>query len=327
MGVAFAHGRGFANIAELFGISSPETVAGLDLVGKSRPLAEHDRGLQGVEPAVHSHEVVVVAPDAAMRADRPHFFGHAVVIGEKRTALAVASKRLGRIKTRAGNVSDAAAFASMPSGSKTLRRIFDHSNPMTVGDGIDRIIVGHLTKETHWQKSLGARSDGSLDAIHGDVEIQRIDIDKNRPRADLEHHLGGADPSEGNCEHLVAGADPESAQRDLQTIRATRDRDRMATSDEAGQMPFQLLDLGAHDETAVLQHAVDAVVDGVFEFPVLSLEVDEIHAALRARPSTPMISFLSHEPHDVFFTRAPLGSVDSLRHGLRPEVGLRRTAP
>jgi hypothetical protein len=56
---------------------------------------------------------------------------------------------------------------------------------------------------------------------------------------------------------------------------------------------FQLLNLGAHDKTAVFQDPIDAIADGGLEFFKLGFEVDEIHVALREIPSEPMIPVCS----------------------------------
>ena len=181
----------------------------------------------------------------------------------------------------------------MASRSETLSGIFDDGETMLFGHRVDRVVVGHLSEKTDGQKSFGAGCDGCLDLVHGDVEIQRIDIHEDRLRADLKNHLRRADPSEGNRDDLIAGADFQCPESDLEAVGATGHGDGVAASDEIREHGFQFLDFRPHDEAAMLQHAVNALVDCGLEFSVLGFEVDKIHTALREYDSALMIPIVS----------------------------------
>lgn len=277
VGVPITDGRSFANVTQCIGIAGSDAVAGLDLLGEARPFCEHDGGLERVEAAVHSDEVMEVAADAAVGADGAHFCREFVVVCEERAALAVASERLGGVEARAGDGGDIAAFATVARRAEALGGIFDDSDAVPFCDGIDGVVVRHLTKEAHGEEGFGGRRDRSLDTVHSDIEIQRVDIHEDRFRADLQDNFRSADPGEGNGEHLVAGADLKGTEGDLEAVSATGHGDRVLAGEVIGKGGFEFLDLGAHDEAAVFKNGSDAIQDIRLEFFVLGFEIDEIH--------------------------------------------------
>ena len=69
---------------------------------KNRQFGQQDGGLDRVQPAVHAHADVVVAPVLAVAGDLSDDFGQFVVAGKDGAAVAVAAKRLAGKETGAG---------------------------------------------------------------------------------------------------------------------------------------------------------------------------------------------------------------------------------
>ena len=190
-------------------------MASEDFLVIAGPFSKNHGGLYCVEAAIHTDEIMEVTIDAAMRANRLHANGEIVIAREKRTPVAVAPKRLGGIKTRAGNRRHSATSASVLRRAKTLRGILNHGQVVFCGNGIDGVIIRHLAEKTHRHERLGGRRDRCLDLVHRNVEIKRINIHKDRLRPNERNGFGGADPCERHRDHLIARTDLQRPKSDL----------------------------------------------------------------------------------------------------------------
>ena len=85
----------------------------------------------------------------------------------------------------------------------------------------------------------------------------------------------GGGEGEGRGDDLVAAADAQRHHRDQQRLGAAGHADAVARADEGGELVLQLLDLGAHDVLAVVEHALHARVDALAQRRVLRLQVGE----------------------------------------------------
>src|SRR3546814_2638621 len=65
--------------------------------------------------------------------------------------------------------------------------------------------------------------------------------------------------------------------RHQQGFGARGHRDAMACAGVRAQRRFQLFDFGAHDVLTVVEHGLDARVDGVAQHLVLLFKIDELH--------------------------------------------------
>ena len=72
--------------------------------------------------------------------------------------------------------------------------------------------------------------------------------------------LNAADSGVGD--HLVAGADIEGSQRQRQRIRAGSDANRPIGMTGGGELSLERLELGAEDEPAAHDDALDRLTDG-----------------------------------------------------------------
>src|SRR5579864_8353801 len=92
------------------------------------------------------------------------------VAGGHRATLAVGPKIFSRIETKACYLSDAADGAAFVFRSVRLRGIFDYKQSVSSRYFHNRVHVGRLAVEMHWQNGLCARCDRSLNRswIHGE---------------------------------------------------------------------------------------------------------------------------------------------------------------
>src|SRR3546814_9254523 len=67
----------------------------------------------------------------------------------------------------------------------------------------------------------------------------------------------------------------------FRSLGARGHRDAVARAGVGAQGRFQFLDFRAHDVLAVVQHGLDARVDGVAQRPVLLFQIDKLHGGLR----------------------------------------------
>ena len=101
-----------------------------------------------------------------------------VVVGEERTAIAVAAQVLAGEEAGGTDVTDGAALLlrSIAEGvvaTDRLAVVLDHEEVVLFGNGHDRFHVGGLAEEMHGHDRLGLRCDLALDVFGVDVEGAR----------------------------------------------------------------------------------------------------------------------------------------------------------
>ena len=100
-----------------------------------------------------------------------------------------------------------------------------------------------------------------LDGRRGHAVCLRVDIGEHRPRAGVDHRLGGGEEADPGDDHLVSGSDPERPQGDRQRLGAVGDADAVAPADEGGELGLERLHLGAEDVAPRLEHGALALGD------------------------------------------------------------------
>jgi len=150
-----------------------------------------------------------------------------------------------------------------------------------------RVVLGHGTRAR-----LVARSPSRRNATPEEREQmrarrrQRMELATRVSRADRLFQLLG-DEGEGCGEHPFTGSDAVRHQRHHERIRSARAGDRMPDSREHLEPRFELSDLGAHDEPAVLKHGFDPSSNRLCEARLLFFQVDQLdlHDTCSIRPS------------------------------------------
>ncbi len=269
--LAAAAGRGQQAV-----VARGHLLAQLDLLLEDVQLGQQDGRLQGVQAAVHADPHVVVAAILAVAGDLAQHPGQLVVAGEDRPAVAVAAQRLAGEEAGAGDGGQAARAASLVAGAEALRRVLDHRQAVTGGDGVDGVEVGALAVQRHRHQGAGALGDGCLQQRRVEGAGVRLDVDVHRPRAEQGHGFGGGDEGEAGGDHLVARADAQRHQGDLQGVGAVGAGDAVAGAGEGAQALLQFGHLRAEDVLAVVEDAADAGLDALADALLLGLQVDEL---------------------------------------------------
>ncbi len=185
---------------------------------------------------------LVAVAGAAVRADHAHLLGKIAVLGQDRTAVAVAAERLGRIEAGGADRRQRADALVAGSAAEALRRIRQHRHATTAGDLGDRGIVGRQAVEV--DRHHGARlqvigidrlGDGALEIGRVHVEGRRIDIDEDRRGTNRDDRTGGGGKGEGRHEDGVARLHAHRHHGDHQRVAAAGDADRMAGAGECGK--------------------------------------------------------------------------------------------
>jgi len=244
-----------------------------------RQFGKQNRRLQGVESPVHPEVRMVMALESAVGAYGAHRVCQRIVIGEQRAAVAVTPQRLRREEAGAPDQGHAATPTPPLGRAEALRAVLDHRQFVLCRNRIDSVVIGHLTEQTDGQDGLGPRCDGRFDEVDIDVIGLGLDVDKDRLCADQADDFGGADPGKRDRDDFVAGADPQGAKRDFEAVGSASHGDRMPDADKGRERGLELGDLGAHDEMAVFEHALDATVDLGTIARVLFLKVNEVHTS------------------------------------------------
>jgi len=269
-------GRGVdAGFLEQAVVVGGDLLAQLDLLGQDLELGQQDRGLQGVEAAVHAHADVVVAAVLAVAGDLADDLGELVVVGEDGAAVAIAAERLAGEEAGAGDGAEVARHAALVAGAEALRGVFDHRDAVLGSDGVDGVEVGALAVQAHRDDGLGLGRDGGFEQRRVEVVGARIDVDIHRLGTEYGDGLGGGDVGEARGDDLVAVGHADCHLGDLQGVGAVGAGDAVLGADKGGELFFQFGHFGAKDVLAMGQHALDASVDLVLDAGLLGFEVAE----------------------------------------------------
>lgn len=274
--VRFDVGRGVdAGVLEQTVVVGGDLLAELDLLGQDLELGQQDGGLQGVEAAIHAHSDVVVAAVLPVAGDLADELGELVVVGEDRTAVAVAAERLAGEEAGAGDGAEVARHAALVAGAEALCSVFNHRYAVLGGDGVDGVEVGALAVQAHRDDGAGLGRDGGFEQRRVEVVGARIDVDIHRLGTEYGDGFGGGDVGEARGDDLVAVGHAHRHLGDLQGVGAVGAGDAVLGADEGGELFFQFGHFGAEDVLAVGQHALDAGVDLVLDAGLLGFEVAE----------------------------------------------------
>ena len=174
---------------------------------------------------------------------------------------------------------EVAALAALIGGAEALGGVFDHRQAVAGGDGVDGVQVRRLAVEADGQDGLGAGAELGLDEAGVDVAGLGFDVDEHWGGADQDDDFGGGDEGEGGGDDLVPGADAKGHQADEQGLGTAGDGDAVAGAGVGGQACFQFPHLGAEDELAVVEDAVEVALQLRAQLLLLGGQVDEVQTA------------------------------------------------
>ncbi len=266
-------------------------VPGLDLLRQHGELFQQNRGLQGVQPAVHAEaDVVVFAAPLAVGANRAELGRLVLVVEQDGAAVAVAAQRLGRVEARRGVVRQGTHAPPVQAGPEALRGVRHQRQAVAPGHGNQALVVGGLAEQIdrdHRARPQAAALrllDGRFQALRVDVVAVRQHVDEDRARAQQHDRLGRGGKGEGRHEDRVARADPLQHQGQIQRVGPVGAGHRAPRAAERREPRLQLRHLGTEDEATVGQDALDGVGQPVAEAAALRLQVDERDRASHGAP-------------------------------------------
>ena len=176
----------------------------------------------------------------------------------------------------------------MQRAAEALRQIVQSEQPLAHGDSRQRGPIGWLPEQVHadqraWPQVSGRAHLGNATFELGRIDLEgaRIDIDEHRRRAKHQRYLGGRGIGEGWQEHRVAATHVLRHQRDLDRVGAGTHRNAMLCTTQHRQGCFQFRNLGAEDELAMGQHAIQPRAQVGGNTRLLRLQVEERHGGTR----------------------------------------------
>ena len=274
--------RGFDQIGQARVVALGHMLALLDLLGEDRKFRQQDRGLKAVQPRIDSDpDIVVAMQPLAVRAERTQQLRSFAIGGEDRAPVAIATQRLRGEKARGGDGPEIADATVAQAGTETLRRIRDHDQIMRGRGLLDGRIVRRKAEEIDRHDRARAiaprlgHPGGGCHAARVDVAAIGKNVAEDRYRAGDDDGLRRGGEAEGRHDHGIAGAHAHRAQGEAQGVGAVGAGDHVRGMAELSQGPLQLRHLGAHDELAMGEDALHAIVDHAPQPTALRLQVDK----------------------------------------------------
>ncbi len=239
--------------------------AGVVFLQKGKAAVEN-RCLQGVEPAVGAHELVVIARRRPMIGQQPHPLGKRGIVGRDRPAVAEATQVLRGIEAPARQAAEAADRPALPARAVRLGGVLDQPQPAVLAQIERRVDIEWAAVEMHSDDPHGPPAEPFRDVFEIEVEAVRSNVGEDRRGAGQRHGFGGRGESESRHDDLVAGTDAVRPEGHLERIRAVGDADAVLDLEEVGEGALELLHLGAAYERRLVeepppapqQFAVDA---------------------------------------------------------------------
>ncbi len=246
--------RRFDKIAKIFSVAIGNLLPAIELIIENIHFRVEYRGLDRVEPCRHADaDIFIAGLSHAVNAAGPHDLCLAVIIDEHRPAITITAKRLGREKAGAGDVGKLANAGVVQAGAEALRRVIHHPQPLGIGEGAYRGIIGGLAKkpDPDHPDNLDAGGAAGLErgGKPGRVEIEGcpVHLGEHRHCAQNRHHLGTGGEGKGGNDNPLARAKPLCQQRQDQRVGSRGTADTMANAGIGGKPFFKGGNLRSHD--------------------------------------------------------------------------------
>ena len=150
----------------------------------------------------------------------PHRAPQRLVVGRDHAALAARGHDLVLAKRPGADVADRAHGPALVTRSVRLRAVFDHSEPMRIGQRHDRIHVARPTGQMHGDHRLGAVRDRLGNAGCRQIATVGLHIGKHWNCASIHDAGNAGDESARRDDHLIARTDAQRLERHIEGQRA-----------------------------------------------------------------------------------------------------------
>ncbi len=123
----------------------------------------------------------------------------------------------------------------------------------------------------------GSIADSGAEIARIHAVIDRIDVDKDRSRAEARNHPGRCEEGEGGQDHLVSLTDAERHQGNEESVGARSHADRMNGVESSRRFAFEILDLSTEDESLGVADSINGLADLLPQQFVLSRQIEQRH--------------------------------------------------
>ena len=209
--------------------------------------------MEVVQPAVEA-EAVDVACSGAVIAQLAHFGVDVGVVRDQGAAVAEGAEVLLDDEAGGGGVAQVPDLELRSVRADGLGVVLDNLEVMLVGNLLDGGHVGALAVKVDGNDGLRLRRDGGLDLLRADALGVGAAIHENRGGACDPDGLGGGKEGVRVGDDLIARADAKGHEGEPDGVGAVADADGVFGAVISCQLSFELLEHGAHDVLAALQH-------------------------------------------------------------------------
>src|SRR5206468_4176384 len=120
---------------------------------------QQDGSLDRIETRGHAQpDIVVLVSTLAVHTNAAKDRRQIVVVGKDRSAIAIATKRLGREETRRRSEAKRTQPAPPVLRTEALRRVVEHEQPFSGRDLANGVVIGGLSKQIDGYDGLGRQS-------------------------------------------------------------------------------------------------------------------------------------------------------------------------
>ena len=152
------------------------------LLVQTRQLRQQHRALPFAQAVIGAVMVVAVEPFAwqaptIMRRARHDF--EVIVIAEDDAAFA-GCHRLAGLEAESAATSQSADLAPAPFAAVRMRRVFQQSDAILAGDGLERVHIGGTATQMHGDDGFTALVDGGFRQFRINTVVGRADVNQDR---------------------------------------------------------------------------------------------------------------------------------------------------
>ena len=179
--------------------------------------------------------------------------GLGVVIEHEAAALDGRDVLVG-VEAEGDEVAKRADPGSLPRAAEGLGGVLHDAQVVLLGDGVEPVAVHRQPGKIDGNDRPGGGRDGGLDAAEVEVARDRVDLDEDRLRPDIEDDVARGNPGKRGGDDLVTGADACDVQGNLHRAGAGIEGAHGPASAIFGEFGLEGLHLRARGDPAGAQH-------------------------------------------------------------------------